>query len=584
MQITDHDFGGYVTRHNVKCKDGRVITTEAFKECDGITVPLVWHHQHDEPSNVLGHTLLEHRPDGVYGYSYFNDSEGGKEAKVLISHKDITALSIYANELIEKNKFVAHGVIREVSLVLAGSNPGAIIDYVSVVHSDGSMTEFDDEAIIYSDSNIDIPEKKDELSHADDDKDSASDDEETIGDVFETLNEKQKTAVYAIIGQVLDKGGLEQSALSNSEEGEPKKIMKRNVFDGSSVEDQRTRPVLSHSDFQAIMETAKKVGSVKAAFLAHQAGVDFLEHAGTYGIDNISYLFPDAQNVTKEPTFITRKMEWVSVVMGGVNSSPFSRIKTLHADLTPDEARARGYVTGNLKVEQVFEILRRITTPVTVYKKQKLDRDDIIDITDFSVVSWMKREMRFMLDEELARAFLVTDGRDPVVQVDDKIVETNVRSIWKDDELYTYHKQVASTRTTLELLDDFITAMGEYRGSGDPDMFCSPSFLTTLLLLRDLDGRRLYRSLQELAAELGVNRIVKVPVMEGLSRGAPVYNLKAIAVNLRDYTVGADKGGEINFFEDFDIDYNQNKYLIETRISAALTLPKSAIVLEQAAV
>lgn len=592
MPNPGYDFSGYATKYNVKCGDGRTILPAAFKDTDGVKVPLVWQHLHDAPDNVVGHALLEHRDDGVYAYGYFNSSEAAKNAKILVEHKDIGSLSIYANKLVEKAKNVSHGVIREVSLVLSGSNPGALIDNVSIAHGYGEDEEISDEAIIYTDELLVLPDEKKEdpkedpkeeaeLSHAD-----PEDGDETVAEVLETLSEKQKLAMYAVIGQIVEGNDMEQSALQNSNnEGDSQNIMKKNVFDGSTeVTVVNERPRLSQADFSAIMENAQKRGSLKHAFMEHEAGAEFLAHAGTYGIDNISYLFPDARSVSQEPGWISRRMEWVSKVLNATRHSPFSRIKSLHADITPDAARAKGYVTGALKTEEVFAMLRRITNPWTVYKKQKLDRDDIIDITDFNVVAWLKREMRWMLDEELARAILVGDGRDPVTQVADHIPHDNIRPVWLDTSLYTYVKQVASTRTTDQMIDDMITARVEYRGTGAPSLYVGPTFLTAMLLLRDLDGRRLYRTEADLASELRVKEIVEVPIMDGLSRGTPVYNLMAIMANLSDYVVGADKGGEINFFDDFDIDYNQEKYLIETRVSGALVEPKAAIVLEQAEV
>ena len=475
--------------------------------------------------------------------------------------------------LVEKALQVAHGVIREVSLVLSGANPGAKIDFVSVAHGDGSLVDLDDEAIITTGIKLETPgseeeEEEETLEHADDDV--------TLGDVFETLNDDQKNMVYAIVGQVLEGSEDELAQTSiESDEGDEENVMKKNVFDGSATEvENKNQPALTHDQFNAIMADARQMGSLKAAVI---------KHAGTYGIDDINYLFPDARNVTAEPTWISRDMEWVAGVLSGTRHTPFSRIRSLHADITADEARAKGYVTTAQKVDEVFPILRRITNPTTVYKKQKLDRDDVVDITDFNVVSWLKREMRVMLNEELARAILVGDGRagaDP-----DHIDETAIRPIWADDALFVTHKQVASTQGTDDLIDDLITARVDYRGSGSPSLFVAPSFLTAMLLLKDADGYRIYKSISELEAELRVKEIVEVPIMEGLQRTDTVdYNLRAIMVNLRDYTVGADKGGEINMFDDFDIDYNQYKYLIETRVSGAMVLPKAAVVLEQAVV
>lgn len=607
-QISDIDFSGYATKYNVKCTDGRVILPDAFQHMNKKTVPLVWRHMRDEPANVLGRVALEHRDDGVYVFGVFNDTEAGKNARKLVHHGDITHLSIYANGLIEKRKAVMHGEIREVSLAVAGANPGALIDYISIEHADGHVTQSEDEAIIYTDSPIVLSSEK--VIHADD-KDG-----ETIEDVFSSMSDKQKAVVYSILAQLVDDGDIKMSEddsddddsddsdesdddsddgkdgkIEHNDEGDSQ-IMKKNVFDsaGNPIQLQDV-PVLAHDDFMVIQNRAVQGRmSLKEAFMAHEAGAAFLEHAGTYGIGsdrtNLGLLFPDAyKSATKEPTFISRRMEWVSRVIGGTRHVPFSRIKSLHADITADEARARGYITTNQKVEEVFPVLRRVTTPHTVYKKQKLDRDDIIDITDFDVVRWLKSEMRVLLDEELARAVLVGDGRDPVTEVDDHIPTDNIRPVWGDDTVYVYHKQVASTQGADDLIDDMITARLEYRGSGNPDLYLPPSFLTAMLLLKDGDGRRLYRNISELAAELRVNAIIEVPVMENQVRTDTVdYNLMSIMVNLADYTMGADKGGEINFFDDFDIDYNQYKYLLETRVSGALVVPKSAIVLEQAVI
>lgn len=579
-----YDFGGYVTKYGLKCTDGRVILKDAFKDSDGITVPMVWQHMHNEPSNVLGHMLLESRDDGIYAYCKCNESEAGKNAKLLVEHRDITGLSIYANNLVEKTKNVIHGVIREGSLVLAGANPGAKIDFVAVQHADGSITDLEDEAIITTGLEFEKEEEPvveeepvEELAHAD------GEDEETIEDVFNSLSEKQKTAVYAIVGSLIDDEG-DEMAQSNIEETEgDNNTMKKNVFDGSAM-NESDRPRLTHAQFAEILEDAKKMGSFRASFLAH---------AGTYGIDNIDYLFPDAQAVTSEPTLIKRDMEWVGGVIAGARHTPFSRIKSLHADITVETARALGYVTGNLKKEEVFGLLRRITTPTTIYKKQKLDRDDIIDITDLDVVAWLKREMRLMLDEEIARAVLLGDGRDPVAEADDKIDETSIRPVWTDANMYSHHHFLASTVTDPVVMDEAVKARIAYRGSGSPVMYVGPTILTAWLLLKDLDGRRLYPTESELAAAMRVSRIVEVPLMDNLERdidplfpdggGTPAaHDLLAIILNMRDYTMGADKGGQVSFFDDFDIDYNQYKYLLEGRMSGALVVPKSALVIERA--
>jgi hypothetical protein len=571
------DFSGYATKANVKCTDGRTILPNAFKDSDGMTVPLVWQHMHDEPGNVLGHVLLENREDGVYSYGFFNNSENGKNSKLLIQHKDIVSLSVYANSLIEKSKLVVHGLIREVSLVMAGANPGAKIDYIAIQHDDtGEIFNSEEEAIIWSGTELD----NNDIKHEDDSKEN-----ETVGDVFNTLSEKQKEAVYIILDELMgDKSSEEIENPSEEEKEEIKQtdinegeetIMKHNVFEEYGTGKVIARPILSQVQFDAIMTDAKKNGSLKQSVISH---------AGTYGIDNIDYLFPDARAVTNEPDMVTRDMEWVPQVLDATRKSPFSRIKSLYADITLETARALGYIKGNLKKEEVFSILRRTTDPQTVYKKQKLDRDDIIDIVDLDVVAWMKREMQIMLKEELARAILISDGRDPVTQVEDKIVETHIRPIWKDDDIYSHKVQVALNDTADDVIDAIITARVNYKGSGSPVLFASPSFLTSMMLLKDSLGYRIYKTKAELEAALLVSKIVEVPVMENQVReaGATDYTLLGIIVNLKDYTVGADKGGETSFFQDFDIDYNQQKYLYETRISGALTKPKSALVIERA--
>lgn len=557
-----YDFSGWATRANLKCSDGRVIMRDAFKQNDGQKVPLVWNHQHDDPNEVLGHALLENREDGVYAYCSLNDTEAGKTAKLLIQHGDISALSIYANQLKQNMSNVVHGNIREVSLVLAGANPGASIQ--SVIQHGATM---EDEAMIYTGEELSImhsddpkpPVEKPEKTEKNTDENG-----ETIGDIFDTLNEKQKDVVYAIIGKALEN--------NNSEGGD--NTMKHNVFDQS--EEQNSENVLSHSEMQTIIEDGKRFGSLKESFL---------QHADEYGIENIEYLFPEAKSLNTPPDFIKREMGWVQTVMSGVHHTPFSRIKSMFADITADEARARGYMKGKLKKEEVFSLLKRTTTPTTIYKKQKLDRDDVIDITDFDVVAWLKSEMRMMLEEEMARAILIGDGRLP--SSDDKINEQNIRPIWKDEELYTIRGIVKgddSDKAALatEFIDQSVRSMTDYRGSGSPTAYMTAEMLTECLLLKDTNGKRIYSNENEVATAMRVSKIVTVPVMNNQTRkeGSDTYTLQAIIVNLNDYNVGADKGGAINMFDDFDIDYNQQKYLIETRCSGALTKPFSAIVLE----
>ena len=546
-----YDFSGWATRANLKCSDGRTIMRDAFKQNDGQKVPLVWNHQHDDPNEVLGHALLENREDGVYAYCSLNDTEAGKTAKLLIQHGDISALSIYANQLKQNMSNVVHGNIREVSLVLAGANPGASIQ--SVIQHGATI---EDEAMIYTGEELSImhsDDPKPPVEKPEKPEKNTDENGETIGDIFNTLDEKQKEVVYALIGEALEN--------NNSEGGD--NTMKHNVFDQS--EEQNSENVLSHSEMQTIIEDGKRFGSLKESFL---------QHAEEYGIENIEYLFPEAKSLNTPPDFIKREMGWVQTVMSGVHHTPFSRIKSMFADITADEARARGYMKGKLKKEEVFGLLKRTTTPTTIYKKQKLDRDDVIDITDFDVVAWLKSEMRMMLEEEMARAILIGDGRLP--SSDDKINEQNIRPIWKDEELYTIRGIVKgddSDKAALatEFIDQSVRSMTDYRGSGSPTAYMTAEMLTECLLLKDTNGKRIYSNENEVATAMRVSKIVTVPVMNNQTRkeGSDTYTLQAIIVNLNDYNVGADKGGAINMFDDFDIDYNQQKYLIETRCSGA---------------
>ena len=638
-----YDFSGWATKNDLRCSDGRTIRKDAFKNNDGQTVPLVWNHDHNDPMNVLGHALLENRDEGVYAYCTFNDTAAGNNARQLVRHGDVTALSIYANQLKQHGGDVIHGAIREVSLVLAGANPGAFID---AVLEHGELSE--DSAIIYTGESISLehtvtsdgsqnynaasepaeeaePEKapapqkpnrkrrqtaEAELEHADDEGESMED--ESIQDVFNTLDDKQKDAVYAMIGMALDDAqhsdeyseelshadddedetvqdvfdtltdkqktvvyAIIGQALESADEGEDENdegdtTVKHNIFD---TDTQNTDNYISHSELNSILDEAKRGGSLREAFLSH-------------GIEDIEYLFPDAKNLTDTPEFINQPDEWVSKVMNGTRHTPFARIKTLFADITEDDARAKGYIKGHRKVEEVFNLLKRVTLPTTVYKKQKLDRDDIIDITDFDVVNWLKTEMRGKLNEELARAFLIGDGRNGASE--DKINEQNIRPIWTDDELFTIKKAVsiASNATDDARAKAFIRAAikarKNYRGSGTPTLFCTEDILTDCLLMEDNTGRVVYDSEAKLATALRVKEIVTVPPMEGSMReeDGKTYALMGLIVNLQDYNVGADKGGAVNMFDDFDIDYNQMKYLIETRCSAALVKPFSAIALE----
>ena len=574
-----YDFSGWATRNDLKCADGRTIRRDAFKHNDGDVVPLVWNHQHDDPFNCLGQATLENKPEGVYAYCSFNNSESGKQARELVMHGDVKALSIYANHLSQNKRTgdVFHGDIKEVSLVLAGANPGALIEDI-IQHSDDD--DGDEQAIIYAGGAFDLeirhsdipkeePMNPDEnLIHADPDPAEENDTEETIGDILSTLNEKQMNAVYAIVGQALEDGGATDDEYD--EEGDTE--VKHNIFDNDTADQSN---ILQHADMEAILADGKRYGSLRESALAH-------------GIDGIDTLFPEPKNLNTPPDWITRKMDWVSKVMSGVHHTPFSRIKSMYADLTADEARAKGYIKGKLKKEQVFTLLKRTTTPTTIYKKQKLDRDDVIDITDFDVVAWLKTEMRFMLDEEIARAILVGDGRDG--SSDDKINEMNIRPIWTDSDLYTIKATVTKKAGATE--DDMakafirtaIKSRKDYRGSGEPVLFTTEDMITNCLLLEDTTGRVIYDSIDKLRTVLRVREIIAVPVMEGLTRtdtdDSKVHSLMGIIVNLNDYNVGADKGGAVNMFDDFDIDYNAQKYLIETRCSGAMIKPYAAIAIE----
>lgn len=635
----NYDFSGWATKNDLRCSDGRTIRRNAFIECDGKTVPLVWNHRHDGPQNILGHALLENRDEGVYAYCTFNDSESGKNAKELVKHGDVVALSIYANHLRQNGGDVIHGAIREVSLVLAGANPEAFID---TVLEHGSFSE--EEGVIFTGSPLEHtitdygpsdnykgkdddeeepvkkveqkPKKKkksDEIKHEDeeDSDEMASEKEETVQDVFDTLNEKQKKVVYALIGQAIEdakNGNLEHADSEEDDEesdggdGETvkdvfdtlnekqKKVvyaligmavedakkndggseMKHNVFDNYEEEN---GDVLSHSDVEAIFADANRYGSLKDSVLAH-------------GIDQIDYLYPEDKDWTNAPEFIQRETGWVSDLMNGVHHTPFSRVRMTFADITEADARARGYIKGNRKFEEVFGLLRRSTSPTTVYKKQKLDRDDRIDITNFDIVAWLKTEMRQMLDEEIARAVLVGDGRNP--GSDDKINEQCIRPIWTDDDLFTIKKVInVSAQSTDDtkakaFIRMAVKARKDYKGSGNPICFITEDLLTDCLLLEDSTGRIIYDSIEKLATAIRAKKIVSVPIFEGLTRvvDGDTRHLAAIFVNLNDYNIGADKGGAVDMFEDFDIDFNQMKYLIETRCSGALVKPFSAIVIE----
>lgn len=611
-----YDFSGYATRNDILCTDGRTIRKNAFAHQDGKTVPLVWNHLHNDMSNVIGHAVLENRADGVYCYGYLNDTEMAHTAKEQIRHRDITSMSIYANHLKQKAGDVIHGMIREVSLVLAGANDGAFIDWV-LEHSDEDdegcaiIYTMDEDSFLYhadkkkdeeedeeepEDKSEDEEEEKDDDEESEDESDDDDEEEdeemedkkkkiehadesgETIGDVLDTLSDKQKNAVYALIGQISSgEGG------SNDSEEEDDNV-KHNAFDTETY----NGSFLSHADEQQILADAKRVGSLRDAFIAHCESLgmdeDSLQHddvAQRYGIDHIEALFPEYKNLNVPPEWIKRDTTWVPKVLNGAHHVPFSRIKSMFANLTEDEARAKGYIKGNLKKEQVFSLLKRTTDPQTIYKKQKLDRDDQIDITDFDVVAWIKSEMRGQLDEELARAMLVGDGR--LTSDDDHISEDHIRPIWKDADLFAVKVTITMKAGATDddkaraFLRANLKARKYYKGSGSPSMFTTDSLLSDILLLEDGIGRSLYETDTVVATKCRVKEIVPVEIMEGLTDDTQ-GDLAAIVVNMTDYNVGADKGGAVAMFEDFDIDYNQNKYLIETRCSGALVKPYSALI------
>lgn len=601
MSSRKPDFSGWATRNNIKCADGRTIMRDAFKGNDGQKVPLVWNHQHDSVYDVLGHAILHNRDEGVYCDCYLNETESGRDAKLVIEHGDITALSIYANGLKQDRDWnVSHGIIREVSLVHGGANPGAYIDSVSLSHG-ADIDDDDFEAIIYTGLDFELShsaevkkeekEEKEEIkmeekkNNEPEKNEESSGKEETIGDVFNTLSEKQKNAVYYMIGKAAEDG----KGKDDSDDEEEEK-MKHNIFENDQ---EGMSNVLSHSDLQDFLASAKqkKVNSLKEAFedafdgtLAHSidtTGMDTATGHQTYGFNDPDMLFPEYKSLNNPPEWISRNMDWVSVVMNGVHHTPFSRIKSVYANITEDDARAKGYIKAHQKTEEVFTTLKRTTDPQTIYKKQKLDRDDIIDITDFNVVEWIKAEMRVMLNEEIARAILIGDGRNPAS--DDKIQDTHVRPIATDVPLFNikYNVKVTNPNDPDEVAKAItrgaIKARKNYKGSGNPTFFTTEDVLTDLLLLEDGIGHKLYKTEAELATSLRVSKIVTVEVMENVE--IDDKPLLGIIVNLADYNVGADKGGSIETFDDFDIDFNQYKYLIETRISGALIKPYSAITL-----
>lgn len=587
----NYDFSGWATRNDITCADGLTIRQDAFKECDGKEVPLVYMHDHDNVENVLGHALLENREDGVYCYGKFNeDTDQGMKAKALVAHGDITSLSIYANKLVKRGSDVLHGAIREVSLVLAGANPGATIDFPVLQHSDGSFEDVEDEAIISYKQPLAMSEElthffeeddeEEDLNHADEE----DDDDPVLQDVLDSFDDDQQKALEIMMAASYDQGykdaqnednengdeEVEQSAINNDEGDE---VMHKNVFE-KDTKDEVLKHGMNAETEAAIFADIKNAGSIKSATLQH-------------GIDQIDWLFPEAKSASATPDWIKRDTGWVGGVLNGVHHTPYSRIKSMFADIREDEARAKGYIKDDYKKEEVFSLLKRSTTPQTIYKKQKLDRDDIIDITDFDVVAWIKAEMRMMLDEEIARAILVGDGR--LASSDEKIQEDHVRPIWKDDPLYSVKVKVtyaagaddnAKAQANIKAL---IKNRKLYKGSGNPKFYTTEDVLADMLLITDTTGRFIYDSVQALANKIRVSEIVTVPVMDNLTRvdtDTKTYQLLGIMVNLQDYNVGADKGGAVNMFDDFDIDYNKEIYLIETRISGALTVPFSALVLE----
>lgn len=577
------DFSGYASRANVQCSDGRTIMPNAFKDADGTTVPLVWQHGHSAIDNVLGHAELENRADGLYAYGYFNDSNSGQNAKHAVEHGDVKSLSIYANQLQQDGGNVQHGIVREVSLVLAGANPEARIDNVYLKHADGSQEELEDAARIFSGELIHSDEG--EAKQESEEKKSEDSEERTVADVLETFNEEQRTVLDYLVGQAAtgdadeeeesetkEETNTKSGEMAQSDNSEGDTLMHKNVFEKNDTATVKAGDnVLSHSDVTDILEDARnRTHSLHQSILAHA------ESKG-YGVDNIEFLFPDAKTVENTPEFVSRQMEWVSSVLNGARKIPFSRIKTLYADITADEARAKGYITGNMKKEEFFGLAKRETSPTTIYKKQKLDRDDIIDVTTMDIVSWLWAEMRVMLDEEIARAVLVGDGRD--VEDEDKIDETKIRPIATDHSFFTHKIAVPKEIGAEEMVEAVIRAKRHYKGSGDLTFYTSEYLVTEMLLEKDQLGRRLYADSNALKAALGVSNIQTLDILDPdtMNPESTIAGLKGILVNMRDYTIGTDRGGEIARFDDFDIDFNQYKYLLEGRMSGSLTKRKSAI-------
>lgn len=578
-----YDFSGYATKNNVKCSDGRTILENAFIENDGQDVPLVWQHGHTDPENVLGHAKLENRKDGVYAYCELNSTDAGNHARELVRHGDINALSIYANRLSQKGRDVIHGNIVEVSLVLSGANPGALIDNVALEHSDGSVEDDLSEAIIYTDAELEHASKEKASSDSSDEDAETDADDETLAEVLDSMSEKQKTAMYAVISQLVDADDEgetedEKSEAEHSDDTNDKEntLAHTNVFEGTASD--AASNTLSHSQIEAIFADARRPGMTLAS--------SFMAHAKDYGIKDPSVLFPDAVKVDREPQRITHQNEWVTTVLNGCKHSPFSRVKTQWSDLTLDTLRAKGYITATKKEDVVYEIATRVTTPTTVYSRSKMDRDDVIDITDFSVVDWIKRNLREALDEELARAILVGDGR----QASDphKVKTENIRPIWTDNDLFSHKVKVGyqddPTNQAYAFIDTARRSRKFFRGSGTPTLFTTNSVVCFLLEMKDTQKHYIYETKEALARVLNVAQIVEVEQMEGLQTdvaGGKKADLWGIITNLSDYTIGADKGGEVTYFENFDIDFNQHKYLYETRASGALTKFKSALVLER---
>nr|DAT82340.1 MAG TPA: major capsid protein [Caudoviricetes sp.] len=557
------DFDGWATVANVKCSDGRVIARQAFEQNDGAVVPLVWQHGHDNVTNVLGHAQLEKKPEGVYAYGFFNGSDQAVHARELIEHGDVTSLSIFANHLKQDGNIVRHGNIVEVSLVLKGANPKATIENVSMAHSDGDGYS----AIIKMGDGDAVHEDFEGSEESDDSEDESPDGDKTIGEVLSTLTEEQMEAVNYLIAAAID--AESEDSEETDEENNEGDDMKHNVFEGDNKESQN---VLSHADFAELVETAKRNNSTLLEELRH----------ADYGIENIGYLFPDAKSISDEPMFLDRDQSWVSVVMNGTKHSPFARIKSIFADIRDDKARAKGYAKkAQKKTDEVIKLLTRTTSPTTIYKKQRLDRDDIVDITDFNVVAWLKAEMKGKLSEEIARAILIGDGRqmtDP-----DRVDDEAIRPIIKENDLYAIHKSLEATTTDETLVDDIVMASADLEGSGSPTLFISKKRLVRMLLLKDKNGRRLYDTEAALAGALGVTKIVTVPQFDGLEhelKGA-AHELLGIVVDLRDYTIGSNAGAELGMAETFDLDFNQYKYLAETRLSGSLTAPYSALTISR---